>query len=347
MTVEALAVGPAGFGAHTVRFDGGPPAFEPASGSPRHLVCPGLVDVHIHGGFGVDLMAASPEDVARLADRLRQSGYEAALATTVSCGPGEALRMFDAVAGEPLFCGLHLEGPFLSEAYPGAQRPEAIAAADPLDPAWGPVFDHPSLRIATLAPERPGCAELAARLAQRGVLVAAGHSGATFAEAAVPGVSHATHCFNAMRPFHHREAGVVGAALTNDAWTAELIYDRAHVSREAADVLRRCKPKDKLVAVSDGTMASGMPEGSKVAMWGLDCTVRQGTVRIEATGTLAGSAVTLLDVFRNLHADFGPELAVRACAINPRPLAGAGRAPAVWLVLDAGLEIVERIEVAD
>lgn len=346
MTVEALAVGPAGVGAYSVTFGQAGPLFEACSGRPRHLVCPGLVDVHIHGGFGIDLMSARRDEASLLADRLAEVGYEAALATTVSCGAAEALRLFDSVSDVPLFTGVHLEGPFLSPSFPGAQPPGAIELADPSDPAWKPVLEHPRLRLVTLAPEVHGAAALAEALSSRGVTVSAGHTGATYEQARIPGLSHVTHCYNAMRPLHHREPGVLGAALTSDEWSVELIYDRVHVSRVAADVLQRCKPPGKIVAVSDGTMASGLAEGSRVTMWGLDCIVHADSVRTVARGNLAGSACTLLDVFRNLHDDFGPELAVRSCCLNPRAVAGLSAEPRVWLVLDQGLQIVERWEAA-
>jgi N-acetylglucosamine-6-phosphate deacetylase len=144
-----------------------------------------------------------------------------------------------------------------------------------------------------------------------------------------------------MRPLHHREPGTLGFALTNDDVACELIYDRHHVCREAADVLVRCKPDQKLIAVSDGTMAAGQPTGTEQAMWGLPTVVSGGTVRLK-DGTLAGSAITLLDAFRNLHEDFGPEVAIRACCINPRIDLNLERIR-TWLVLDSSLQIVDRI----
>jgi N-acetylglucosamine-6-phosphate deacetylase len=337
-----LAVGPEGLGPYECEFRDGRPSLRRSNGSPEILLSPGLVDVHIHGAFGADFMDADPGALLALASRLEGLGYEAALLTTVACRAADALRALDAIPSVPVFAGAHLEGPFLSRAYPGAQPPGAIL--DPADagPEWDAVFDHPRLRLATIAPERPGAPELARRLRSRGVTVSMGHTDAAFdVVERLAEVTHATHCFNAMRPLHHREPGAAGAALVLDRIAAELVYDRVHVSRAAAEVLVRCKPLDKLVGVSDGTRASGMPDGARLDMWGQPAVVRGGSVRLEGSGALAGSAVTLLDVFRNLHDDFGAGTAVRACALNPRPAAGLPGTPTRWLLFDRRLEIAE------
>jgi len=217
-----------------------------------------------------------------------------------------------------------LEGPFLSDRFPGAQPPEAIIPIPTGASEWDAVFDHPQLRQITLAPEIPNALELTARLARRGVVVSMGHTNATTAEvesAMVGGASQATHTYNAMRPLHHREAGTVGAVLLFDELFAELIYDRIHVGRDAAGVLIKCKPMDRLIAISDGTMASGLPAGLDLDMWGLKVRTGTGEVRLQ-DGTLAGSGITLRDAFLNLWADFELELAIRACCINPRERLG-------------------------
>jgi N-acetylglucosamine-6-phosphate deacetylase len=133
----------------------------------------------------------------------------------------------------------------------------------------------------------------------------------------------------------------VGYALTNDALRCELIYDRHHVSRDAAELLFKCKPAGGVVAVSDSTMATGMASGEKLTMWGLEVVTSPGEVRLASNGALAGSAITLLDAFRNLHADFGPEVAVRACCVNPRAALRMVGDPRVHTVFDEGLEVVE------
>lgn len=345
MSRPFLALGPAGLGSYAL--DPAARTLVPADGSPEHLLIPGFVDVHIHGAFGVDFMSASREDLLRMFRGLEQQGYEGLLPTTVTASASDVKQALANLPDDPMVFGFHLEGPFISPKFPGAQPPNAIATPPDGPSEWDEILDDPRLRLITLAPELPDATALIERLRARGVVVSLGHTNATYAEAAAghaAGVSHATHTFNAMRPLHHREAGTVGFCLTADGMACELIYDRLHVSPEAAAVLVRCKPADKLVAVSDSTLASGIPAGQMIHMWGLEAIVGQGQVRLK-DGTLAGSAITLLDAFRNLHADFGPEVAIRACCINPRRELGMDPAyPRVWIELDQGLNIVDRNE---
>ncbi|MCC6404185.1 MAG: amidohydrolase family protein [Fimbriimonadaceae bacterium] len=344
MTRDVWAVGPSGFGAYSLEWDRGQPVLGSTASHPELLLSPGFVDVHIHGGWGVDLMEANTAENLRLAARLEACGYEAALATSVSCSAENAFLAFEAVPEGTVFVGAHLEGPFLSPLHPGAQPPGAILDPSDAGPEWEKVFDHPMLRLVTLAPERPGAATLAQRLRSRGVTVSMGHTDATFEQASESNaVTHATHWPNAMRGFHHREPGACGYALMTDTLTTELIYDREHVAPMAASLLVRTKPTEKLIAVSDATMATGLPPGERLTMWGLECVVGEGTVRLASNGALAGSAVSLYDVFRNLHDDFCPETAIRACAMNPRPLAGLFGPPSRWLLMDRRLEFVEMV----
>lgn len=345
MIKTVLALGPEGFGPY--RFDGSALSFEPAPGAMTEtMVVPGFVDIHTHGAFGIDFMSASQSEMTSLCRKLEEVGYEAFLPTTVSASREAVSRALEVLPEDPMVWGFHLEGPFISPKYPGAQPKDAIIDAPSGVSDWDPILDDDRLKVITLAPERPGGPELASRLAQRGVKVSMGHTDATYAQCRAgfdAGVRHATHTYNAMRPLHHREAGTVGFVFTEDELFAELIYDRCHVSKEAAAVLIRCKPVDRLIAISDSAMAAGLPSGERLTMWGLECQVNEGTVRL-LDGTLAGSAITLYDAFRNLAEDFGPEVAIQACCINPR--LALGRDPqdvGVWIELDGHLNIIDRL----
>lgn len=334
-------LGEEGFGSHEV--DWTTRTFNRVSRSAQNLVLPGFVDLHIHGAFGIDFMGASRADMEHLATKLRNLGYEAFLPTTVAATVDAVKAAVENLPDDALTPGFHLEGPFLSPKFPGAQPPERIVEPSPVSSEWDEVLDHPKLRMITLAPELPHTLELITRLMKRGVRVSMGHSNATFEEARRGfefGAAGVTHMFNAMRPLHHREVGLAGYALSNDQLATELIYDRLHVSREAASLLFRVKGPAKVVAVSDSVMATGLPAGMAVEMWGLSAQKGRGDVRL-ADGTLAGSAITLLDAFRNLYEDFGPEIAVRACCLNPRRELGMTTAPTVLVELDKNLEIVE------
>lgn len=333
-----LWVGDEGFG--TYRFADGQP-MERIDAEPEGVATPGFVDLHVHGGYGVDFMASPPEDLARWFETLEGLGYSALLPTTVTASVSDVLAAFLRCPEHPLVAGFHLEGPFLSPKFPGAQPPHAIVDPSAGPSEWDAVLDDPRLRYITLAPERPGALELVQRLAERSITVSLGHTDATYEECQMAydaGARHTTHTYNAMRGLHHREAGTVGFALAEAGVNAELIYDRVHVCREAAAILAKAKGADGLIAVSDATLAAGLPPGTRMTMWGLECTVDETSVRLADSGALAGSTITLLDAFRNLTEDFGAETAIRACSLNPwRVLHGYGR-PDRILFFDSRLD---------
>jgi N-acetylglucosamine-6-phosphate deacetylase len=121
---------------------------------------------------------------------------------------------------------------------------------------------------------------------------------------------------------------------------AELIYDREHVSQPATSILLRSKTPNHVVAVSDGTMASGLHDGARFTMWNHELEVKGGTVRLCGTSTLAGSAITLLDAFRNLEADFDSETAIRLCCLNPRRVLGLASEPRIYVEFDGERNVV-------
>lgn len=338
MSHRVQAIGPAGFGIYEL--DG--EVLTPSSGDTELTYTPGFVDIHIHGGFGTDFMSASASEMLTLCGRLASLGYEGLLPTTVTARAEAVAGALSNLPDDPMILGFHLEGPFISSVYPGAQPKEYIAPAPDGPSSWDAILDDVRLKAITIAPEIPGAIGLIQRLSQRGVSVGIGHTNATHTEAKAgfeAGANRTTHTFNAMRPLHHREAGTVGFALSEPRLAAELIYDRLHVSPEAARLLIRSKPPEGLIAVSDGTAAAGMPNGSRLTMWGHEAIVGSGDVRLP-DGTLAGSAITLLDAFRNLRDDFGAEVAIRATSLNPRNLLGLGD-PRVTLLIDGKGEIAE------
>lgn len=348
-TYRARAIGPAGWGDYAVDWSSGAPVFEPCDGQADLRLVPGFVDLHIHGAFGIDFMADWTSRLVEWCEKLGDCGYEAFLPTTVSASASDVLNAIGRIPDHPMICGFHLEGPFISPKYPGAQPPEAIAAIPEGPSEWDAVLDHPKLRYVTLAPELPGAGKLIERLVGRGVAVSMGHSDATFSQAQSgfgSGVRHATHTFNAMRGFHHREAGAAGFCLQEDGLRTELIYDRLHVAREAAAVLLKSKPSEGVIAVSDGTMASGIGDGESLTMWNHAVETRIGGVFLKGSQTLAGSAITLLDAFRNLAEDFGEEIAVRCCCVNPRLALPELASARVYLEFDRKWELVGKRTVA-
>ncbi|WP_437927960.1 N-acetylglucosamine-6-phosphate deacetylase [Sorangium sp. So ce291] len=277
----------------------GAPAPGPGAG-PRIL--PGFIDLHVHGGGGRDVMEGG--DAPRVMARAHAAtGTTSLLATTMTAPTAEitsALRAIRAAMdarrrGEARILGAHLEGPFLNPGRLGAQPP-CVATGD-LDAALALHAVAP-IRVLTLAPELAGHLELICGLSGLGVRVQIGHTLASYEEVAAAlaaGASGFTHLFNAMNGLHHREPGAVGAALAHGDF-AELIPDLVHVHPGAIRAALRCIPR--LYAVTDGTAASGMPDGP-YQLGAHAVTKCQNSVRL-ADGTLAGSCLTMHQAFKNL-----------------------------------------------
>lgn len=314
------------------------------------ILAPGFIDIHVHGAGGHDVMEGSGAALSRVGQTLLEHGTTAYLATTVTAPADATLRILDSLSAAivsareemtgkgALPLGIHLEGPFINPLRRGAQSAAHIQPASPelleqmLDAARGEV------RILTLAPELEQADALIRLARQRGVIVALGHSDATYTEtlsAIECGASHAIHLFNAMRPFHHRETGIVGAVLTEKRVTAELIADGVHVEGAALRLALAAKGVEQLILVSDGGSATGMPDG-RYYLGTVPVTVQAGICR-DADGRLAGSTLTLEHAVRNMMELGRVDLAqaLTMATLNPARLLGlAGRQG----VLAAGAE---------
>ena len=267
------------------------------------IVAPGLIDLQVNGGFGVEV-GADPSSILTLAQRLPEAGVTAFLPTLITSPAAFYPQVFEAVraagipdGAEPL--GLHLEGPFLSPRRAGAHRLDLIEAAD--DALFNSLHEASSVRLVTLAPERPGAAERIRRLRERGIVVSLGHTDATyeqFVQGVDQGAMMATHLYNAMSPFGHRAPGVIGAALVDDRVTVGLIADGVHSHPASVRLAVRAKGADRIALVSDIMPAAGMPPGV-YTLGGQQVTVDKTTAKL-ADGTLAGSIATLDQAVRNI-----------------------------------------------
>ena len=308
------------------------------SGEPEGVLVPGFVDIHIHGAYGVDFMTATKEQMVFLCTKLATDGYEGFLPTTVTASAEDVKHALSNLPSSPMILGFHLEGPFISNEFPGAQPQEFILDPEDAGSEWDEILSDRRLKIVTLAPELPGALDLISRLVRNKVIVSMGHTNATYDEAAQAheaGLRHSTHTFNAMRGLHHREAGAVGAAMTLTPFNAELIYDRIHVCPEAAMLLIQTRLVDgQVVGVSDSSAASGLAPGTKLTMWGQECIVGDGDVRLVDGGNLAGSAVTLKTVFENLTEDFGVDVAADLCCYAPREALKIKGVPRKWNLVE-------------
>ncbi len=291
---------------------------------------PGLVDLHMHGGGGHSV-ADSQEAMVDAVAFHRRHGTTATLVSLMTAPvdelseqlswAGELVRRGPTPGGRVL--GSHLEGPFLSPTRRGAQNPAHIIAPDRA------VLDRliaaagGGLRMVTLAPELDGAVALIAPLRRRGVIVAMGHSDATFEQASAAiraGANHATHLFNAMPPLHHRAPGLVGAALQADI-PCELINDGRHLHPALVGLVARMISCP--VLVTDAIDASGVGDGTFV-LGGQEVRVHEGEARLTSTGSLAGSTLTMSEALRRAVHDSGlsVEQASAAASANPARVLG-------------------------
>ena len=272
----------------------------------RHLIVPGFVDCHVHGGDGADFMDADDAGTARILAFHARHGTTALAATTLSASPSDLQRAVAAIArtaksaaGGAEICAVHLEGPYLNPERAGAQDRSALRPPD-VEELAALLAAAPELRwIVTLAPELPGARKLIERFRDR-VTFSIGHSAASYDDAVAAlawGARHFTHLFNAMTGLHHREPGVVGAALLSSEATAELIADGIHVHPAVLHIAARMMP-NRVALVTDAIRACGLP-GGKYRLYNFDVTVADGAARL-VSGELAGSLLTMSVAIRNM-----------------------------------------------
>jgi N-acetylglucosamine-6-phosphate deacetylase len=325
-------------------------------------IVPGFVDVHIHGAGGHDVMDAEVGALETVAATVARHGTTSLVATTVTASEDQTCRSVAGIASfisqarespprtpSAEILGIHFEGPFISRARRGVHPEQWIAAPSPallsrfLDAANGTAL------ILTLAPELPGALELVAAARSAGLVVSLGHTDASYDEARAAiaaGARHAAHVFNAMRPFSHRETGVLGAVLTSPEVSAELIADGVHVDAAAMRMLLDLKTPQRVILVSDGTAATGMPDG-KYRLGTFEVSVSSGVCR-NVEGKLAGSTLTLDRALRNIVALGVPlHAALAMVTANPARQIGlstrkgmlAAGADADLVLLDPNLEV--------
>lgn len=291
------------------------------------LICPGLIDVHVHGGAGYDAMDDAPEAMNGISNYLAAGGVTGFLATTQTAPRKDLLESLKRIVeaaevglGGAKLLGLHLEGPYLSEEKRGAQHVDSIRSPDTeeLTALHGAAGFW--MKIMTLAPEAPGALGAISWLADHGVVASAGHTDAdyeTALEAFGHGLSHISHLYNGMRGLHHREPGILGAALTDGKVSVELIADGLHVHPAALRLAALCKGPAKTVLVSDSIKPAGLPDG-EYTYRGRRMVLRDGLVRLP-DGVIAGSSIRLNDAVRVMveEAGFSVSEAVQMASHSP------------------------------
>ncbi len=326
----------------------------PAGGSPvdlgDNIIAPGYLDLHIHGGAGHDVMDDSLEALPAIERLLARHGVTSYFPTTVTAPLDSTLRALERLADAiearegrdaktlPAFAhtkmrvnpgaaplGIHLEGPFISHARRGVHPLGQLLPpkVETFERFWEASRGH--IRIMTIAPELEGAIELIAAVAARGVCVSIGHSDADFAateRAIAAGARHATHTFNAMHPLGHRDPGIVGAVLTDNRVTADIIADGIHLDPSIVKLVARAKGMDQTVLITDATAATGMPDGC-YRLGSMEVDVKDGKCIFD--GKLAGSVLTMDLAVRNLSrfANWDLPLAVGAASRNPARVVGS------------------------
>lgn len=291
-------------------------------------VIPGLIDVHFHGAVGEDFSDATPEGLQRMAD------FELSQGVTYICPAGMTLledqltaickntaahRAKNPQGAEVV--GAHLEGPFLSMAKKGAQNGDFLHDPDVDMLRRLQKAAEGCVKLVTVAPEQPGGIEFVREAVKDGITVSVGHTVATYdiaKEAFAAGASHATHLYNGMPPFHHREPGVIGAAFDSPHAKAELICDGIHIHESAVRATFRLFGPERMILISDSLRATGMPDGI-YPFGGQEIEVHGNRATIAGhPETLAGSVTSLMGCVRKA-VEFGIPLAdaVRAASYNP------------------------------
>jgi len=318
----------------------------------RDWIVPGLIDLHVHGGGGAQFNTTDPDEVTAAMRFHAAHGATGMLATTVAAPPAQLAGALAAIgrAGQRphgrLLLGVHLEGPFLSRRRPGAMDPETFLDPDEAIAERLLAAGDGKVAMMTLAPELEGALKLVQRLTQNGIVASVGHSDASYAQtlaAVSAGARAATHTFNAMAPFHHREPGLLGAVLDLPELSCELICDGVHASPVALRLAHRAKGTAGIRLVTDAISATGMAD-AEYRLGSVPVRVREGRATVASGHSIAGSTLTIDAAVRNAVRFLGVELgeAVAMASANPARLLGLDhRKGAIASGLDADLTVLD------
>jgi N-acetylglucosamine-6-phosphate deacetylase len=291
------------------------------------ILMPGFIDVHTHGGGGYNLQTTDAGEIRAFARWVPETGVTSFLIVVVGVPDSipeyqlrTAIEVLDdqGIGAEPL--GIHLEGPYISLAKRGAHLPSWLRVPDETETEQLVALTDGHLSLLTLAPELPGASLMIRRLVNAGITVSMGHTNATYEqslEAIKLGVTHATHCFNAMRPLLHRAPGPLAAIAQVEEVRGELIADGVHVHPAAMNALVKMLGPERIIVITDALAAAGVPE-TTFDFAGQPAKVIRGAARL-SDGTITGSVLTMDQALRNVlqMTEVSLQQAVGMLTLNP------------------------------
>ena len=297
------------------------------------IICPGFIDIHVHGAKGHDFAEATPAAISQIINFHMAHGTTSFLPTLISMPERETLtalkqlpQAWSKTNFPSSFLGIHLEGPFLNPVYTGVHNSQTLCL--PSVEKIKTCFDrsNQTIKMVTLAPELPHSTKVIQWLKLQDIITAMGHSDATYAqvkEAAQSGLQHSTHTFNAMRGLHHREPGALGAALNIKHISADIIVDGHHVHPVTLQLLCRLKEKEKVILITDASPVCGLQSGD-YTLWGNKVRLDEDKVITFNSEKLAGSVMTMEQTICNVKRFTQCSLprAIQMATYNPAALLG-------------------------
>ena len=284
------------------------------------IVLPGFIDVHSHGGYSYDNMDANSEEINQMIHKMHKEGITSYFATTMTQSydaiDKALIAINKAAMKNPVIQGIHLEGPFVSVDFKGAQPEEYIRVPDAKQmEKWNKLSGN-RIRLVTYAAETSDASEFEEYCVNHNIVLSIGHSNATRAQLMDSKASHITHLYNAQRGLHHREPGVTGHAFLENSIYTEMIVDGYHIHPDMVNLAYKVKGPDRIEVITDSMRAKGLPDGES-ELGGQKVLVKNNQARL-VDGTLAGSVLTFNDAFKNIMAFTGcsVEDAVKMTSVN-------------------------------
>jgi N-acetylglucosamine-6-phosphate deacetylase len=310
---------------------------------------PGMIDVHIHGANGYDMMDGTEDSIQEVSRACAATGCTSFLATSVSSTMEDLLNMIRSVKSVigreqgARIAGIHLEGPYLNPKRKGMQNEKYLRHPNLEEIKL--IFQEAGslIKMVTIAPELPGGLELISYLKEQDVVIAVAHSDATYEEAKLAfaaGASHVTHCFNGMRPIHHRDPGLIVAAFEEPHVSLQAIVDQVHLHPAIVRLMHRLKGPEGMVLITDALQAMGLGDGTYM-FGGHHVTVSEGIARL-ADGTLASSTVTMNEALRLTAANgISMEDAVHMASTTPARILDLSHKGKIEVGYDADLVLMD------